>query len=76
MRPMTEQERQSAHNAILKLVDGYAWSYVCIVLEDQLAHDMLVAKDVLEREAVAAEYRLMEKFLNTLTNVANQVRGQ
>lgn len=75
MRPMTEMEATAAKHAILKLADSAVWGYTYALLGERLAMDMLNARDVIERESVASEHRLMEKFFNSLNEIANQVRG-
>jgi hypothetical protein len=72
---MTDTEIQSAKLAIVRLVDSSVWTYVILLVEDRLAKDMLAAGTTAEREDMAAEYRLMERFLSSLTDIANQVRG-
>ena len=75
MRPMNDLEVDAARDAILKLVDSRAWMHVTEVLTDRVARDMVGALDTRGREDVAAEYRLLNKFINTLVAIANEVRG-
>lgn len=75
MRPMTEIEAIAAKDIILRIVDSSAYGVIRELLEGQLAIGMLNARDAVRREEIAAEYRVMEKFLNTLTEISNQVRG-
>jgi hypothetical protein len=75
MRPMSELEATAARLVVLKIVDSNVWGYVVDVLENKIAQDMVQAKDAAAREEVAAEYRVCTKFINSLVETANQVRG-
>lgn len=70
---MTEQE-EIARIEVKKLIDGKAWPLVKQLLEKHLAYKLFHAESVEARNKVVAEKDVMESFLSTLTDMANQVR--
>jgi hypothetical protein len=75
MKSLSDHEVKEASLALLRIVESKAWPLVQVMLTDELATDMLNASNTQEREDCAKEYSLLTRFFDSVTTIANSVRG-